>query len=250
MSVCSSFAYTEDSQSEAGPHVSTVWIDDKPAHVGTPWWYSWVEAHVLTTWAPAFLQQPCGLSMQTSDFRVLRAKRGDWSLHSVSQRQLCGKKHTWCFRSHADIYNGLKWINKGHEGLTDVMRINCSFLLTFLGISMFLSFKGSFGESSLPFPLLATLLRFFSALIFSFFFNFGKSTDSLRKTEAYWKLNELLFSFQNQLHFLCFFFPKCVHSGTSLIIPQWKAALETHPASFTSSPRPPNFPSLHINLRK
>lgn len=116
MSMCSSFAYTEDSQSEAGPHVSTVWIDDKPAHVGTPWWFSWVEAHVLTTWVPAFLQQPCGLSMQTSDFRVLRAKGGDWSLHSVSQRQLCGKKHTWCFRSHADIYNGLKWINKGHEG--------------------------------------------------------------------------------------------------------------------------------------
>lgn len=54
------------------------------------------------------------------------------------------------------------------RGRTDVIRINCSFLLTFLGISMFLSFKGSFGESSLPFPLLATLLRFFSALIFFF----------------------------------------------------------------------------------
>lgn len=64
------------------------------------------------------------------------------------------------------------------------MRINGSFLLTFLGISMFSSFKGSFGESSFPFPLLATLLRFFSILIFSFF-NFGKSIDSLRKTEAY-----------------------------------------------------------------
>lgn len=66
-----------------------------------------------------------------------------------------------------------------------MMRINCSFLLTFLGISMFLSFRGSFGESSLPFPLLAALLRFFSALTFFFFLHFGKSTDSLRKTEAY-----------------------------------------------------------------